>query len=211
VSGTEKLLARIKSFFAPNRAPEPQKTLEPTAPAPPLTIPEVADPPAPDPIAAAVAPPLAREAPALVAEEPTLIEMAATTVEEAPGMEAPPARLESAPADGVTLRLETERGSRSTFQVTKSGATIGRGPESTIQLADLSVSRKHARIAYRQGAYWLSDLGSMGGTWVDGTKLAAPRRVATGQTIDIGVCRLVVVVAAEGEKTGAAKGPSNAA
>jgi len=38
----------------------------------------------------------------------------------------------------------------------------------------------------------------------------APRRVATGQTIDIGLCRLVVV-AAEGEKTGAAKGPSNAA
>src|SRR2546430_13126301 len=91
------------------------------------------------------------------------------------------------------LRLETEqRGSRSTFHVTKSGATIGRGPESTIQLADLSVSRKHARITYKQGAYWLSDLGSMGGTWVDGTKLAAPRRAATGQTIEIGVFRLVV-------------------
>jgi pSer/pThr/pTyr-binding forkhead associated (FHA) protein len=112
---------------------------------------------------------------------------------------------------GLTLRLESERGSRSTFEVTKSGATIGRGPESTIQLADLSVSRKHARITYKQGSYWLSDLGSMGGTWIDGTKLAAPRRVATGQTIDIGVCRLVVVAAAEGEKTGAAKGPSNAA
>jgi len=112
---------------------------------------------------------------------------------------------------GLTLRLESERGSRSTFEVTKAGATIGRGPESTIQLADLSVSRKHARITYKQGSYWLSDLGSMGGTWIDGTKLAAPRRVATGQTIDIGVCRLVVVAAAEGETTGAAKGPSNAA
>jgi pSer/pThr/pTyr-binding forkhead associated (FHA) protein len=119
--------------------------------------------------------------------------------------------LEPAPADGLTLRLQTERGAPATFQVTKSGATIGRGPESTIQLADLSVSRKHARIAFRQGAYWLSDLGSMGGTWVDGAKLAAPRRVAAGQTIDIGLCRLVVVAAAESDKTGAAKGPSNAA
>src|SRR5207249_8107563 len=99
----------------------------------------------------------------------------------------------------------------STFEVTKSGATIGRGPESTIQLADLSVSRKHAKITYKQGSYWLSDLGSMGGTWIDGTKLAAPRRVTAGQTIDIGVCRLTVIAAAEGEKTGAAKGPSNAA
>jgi len=103
------------------------------------------------------------------------------------------------------LRLETERGSRSTFEVTKSGATIGRGPESTIQLPDLSVSRKHARITYKQGAYWLSDLGSMGGTWVDGTKLAAPRRVAMGQTIDIGVCRLTVVSADEEAESPAAR------
>jgi pilus assembly protein CpaF len=103
------------------------------------------------------------------------------------------------------LRLETERGLRSTFEVTKSGATIGRGPESTIQLPDLSVSRKHARITYKQGAYWLSDLGSMGGTWIDGTKLAAPRRVATGQTIDIGVCRLTVVFADAEAESPAAK------
>ena len=215
VSGTEKLLTRIKSLFAPNRVAEPPKKVEVTAAAP-LTVAEVAEPPASKPIVVVDAPPpaeespaaLAEEAPAFAAEAPSSTEDALT--EEAPTEEAP-ADLEPAPADGLTLRLETERGSRSTFQVTKSGATIGRGPESTIQLADLSVSRKHARIAYRQGAYWLSDLGSMGGTWVDGTKLAAPRRVTTGQTIDIGLCRLVVVAAAEGEKAGAAKGPSNAA
>ena len=97
------------------------------------------------------------------------------------------------------------------FAVTKSGATIGRGPESTIQLADLSVSRKHAKITYKQGAYWLSDVGSMGGTWLDGTKLAAPRRVAAGQTIDIGVCRLTVVSAEAEAKASAARGPSHAA
>jgi pSer/pThr/pTyr-binding forkhead associated (FHA) protein len=141
---------------------------------------------------------------AIAVDAPTLVDEAPTMVDEAQS------ELEPVPADGITLRLETERGSRSTFHVTKSGATIGRGPESTIQLPDLSVSRKHAQITYKQGAYWLSDLGSMGGTWIDGTKLAAPRRVASGQTIDIGLCRLVVV-AAEGEKVEAAKGPSNAA
>jgi len=118
---------------------------------------------------------------------------------------APPA------SGGLVLRLETERGSRSTFEVAKSGATIGRGPESTIQLSDLSVSRKHARITYKQGAYWLSDLGSMGGTWIDGSKLAAPRRVAAGQTIDIGVCRLTVISADAEEESPAARGPTHAA
>jgi predicted component of type VI protein secretion system len=111
----------------------------------------------------------------------------------------------------LALRLENERGSGSTFEVTKTGATIGRGPESTIQLADLSVSRKHAKIAYRQGAYWLSDLGSMGGTWVDGAKLAAPRRIAPGQTIDIGVCRLTVVSAGADEEPPAARATPHAA
>ena len=198
MSGMEKLLTRIKALFAPGAPPAPPQEVEVevTATAP-VTVPE--------PIEALPERPLAEERSATVGEPPAPAAEAPTLVEEAP------TDSDAVPAEGVTLRLETERGSRSTFQVTKSGATIGRGPESTIQLNDLSVSRKHARIAYRQGAYWLSDLGSMGGTWIDGTKLAAPRRVAAGQTIDIGVCRLVVVVAAEGEKTEAAKGPSNAA
>ena len=79
-----------------------------------------------------------------------------------------------------------------TFTVEKSSATLGRGQENTIRLDDLSVSRRHARIAYRQGGYWLSDLGSMGGTWVNGTRLNAPRRIAAAEVIDIGLCRLTV-------------------
>jgi hypothetical protein len=217
VSGTEKLLARIRSFFAPNRTADPPKAVE-VAPPPPPTVAQVAEASAPEPIAEFAAPPPAMEAPALVveapvpvAEAPTLKAEAPTAIAEVPTLiEEPSAEIEPAPTDGITLRLESERGSRSTFHVTKSGATIGRGPESTIQLPDLSVSRKHAQIAYKQGVYWLSDLGSMGGTWVDGAKLAAPRRVATGQKIDIGLCRLVVEAAVEGEKA-AAKGPSNGA
>jgi hypothetical protein len=225
LSGTDKLLARIKSLFAPNRPAAPSKEVEVTAPSAP-TMPEIAETAVPDATAAVDAPATAQEAPALVAEAPAIVADTPSPVAESPTrvaetptilevaptqIEEGPVELEPAPADGLTLRLETERGSRTAFHVTKSGATIGRGPESTIQLADLSVSRKHARIAYKQGVYWLSDLGSMGGTWVDGTKLAAPRRVATGQTIDIGLCRLVVEAAAESEKAGVAKGPSNAA
>jgi len=217
MSGMEKLLARFKAVFAPSPPAPPPQEVE-IAPTPPITAPDVAETHLPEPIAAVAERPLPEEPPAMVeipraiaVEAPTLVDDAPTVVDDAPNMvDEAPSELEPVAADGLTLRLETDR-ARSTFQVTKSGATIGRGPESTIQLADLSVSRKHARITYKQGVYWLSDLGSMGGTWIDGTKLAAPRRVATGQTIDIGLCRLVVVAAAEGEKAGAAKGPSNAA
>jgi hypothetical protein len=231
VSVTEKLLARIKALFEPSRAAAPPQEIE-EAPSPATPVPQLAATPPPEPITHVEEPPSIEEVPTAVAEARPLVEAAPTVVLAAPPAVEPAPPVISAdptfigevptevqplgppgPAGGLTLRLEGDRGSRSTFEVMKSGATIGRGPESTIQLADLSVSRKHAKITYKQGAYWLSDLGSMGGTWIDGTKLAAPRRVATGQTIDIGLCRLTVVsiAAAADEKSPAAKGPSHAA
>jgi pSer/pThr/pTyr-binding forkhead associated (FHA) protein len=107
---------------------------------------------------------------------------------------------------GLVLTLTTPP---ATFTIAKSVATLGRAPENTIRLDDLSVSRQHARIAYRQGGYWLSDVGSMGGTWVSGTRLAAPHRIAAGEIIDIGHCRLTVSFAPEEAKVDAKlKAPS---
>ena len=106
---------------------------------------------------------------------------------------------------GDALVLTLGAPSPLTFTVAKASATLGRGQENTIRLDDLSVSRRHARIAYRQGGYWLSDLGSMGGTWVNGTRLAAPRRIAAGEVIDIGLCRLIVSFAGGAAKAGAKK------
>ena len=107
--------------------------------------------------------------------------------------------------DALVLTLGTPP---KTFTVAKTSATLGRGQENTIRLDDLSVSRHHARIAYRQGGYWLSDLGSMGGTWVDGTRLNAPRRIAFGEVIDIGLCRLTVSFAGGAAKTETKKSAS---
>jgi len=122
-----------------------------------------------------------------------------------------PAPLGGRAGDALVLTLGTPP---TTFTVAKTSATLGRGQENTIRLDDLSVSRRHARIAYRQGGYWLSDLGSMGGTWVDGTRLNAPRRIAFGEVIDIGLCRLTVSFAggaAKAEKKSANKPQSEVA
>jgi len=156
---------------------------EPVAAQPALVTPEEVAPEA-QPNAVPPAP--------MVADEVASADDAPPDVEE---VTAEPAReAVTAPADaGVVLRLDSARAEPVSFAVTRTGATVGRAPENGIRLDDLSVSRKHARIAYRQGAYWLSDVGSVGGTWVDGTKLNAPRRLAAGQVIDIGVCRLTVV------------------
>jgi hypothetical protein len=180
----EKLVASLKRLFEGSPRSQPH---DDPAPAHPVSS-AAAEPSVPAPIE-------------IAAEEPALVEESAPSPPPGPSVEiadvADAAEAESAAVAGVglVLRLEAERGPAATFEVTRSGATIGRGSENTIRLEDLSVSRRHARIAYRQGAYWLSDLGSMGGTWVDGTKLNAARRVVAGQMIDIGVCRLTVASA----------------
>ena len=99
--------------------------------------------------------------------------------------------------DVLVLTLQAQSGGPTMFRLAKSGATLGRADDNTIKLSDLSVSRKHARIAFRQGGYWLSDVGSIGGTWVDGTRINAAHRLAAGQLIDIGLLRLTVSFAGE--------------
>jgi len=216
VSPMEKFFAKVKRLLEP-RAQTPAETLEqPTADRPP----PLEATPSPQEPSLEAAPPaesaLADAMPAVddVTEIRALLEAVAETPvtriereEEAPP--SPPEPQTPSPeastepvlaassavgrvGDALVLTLATPA---ATFTVAKASATIGRGQENTIRLDDLSVSRRHARIAYRQGGYWLSDLGSMGGTWVDGTRLNAPRRIAAGEVIDIGLCRLTVSVA----------------
>ena len=175
MSRVEKLIASLRRLIETPPGPEGQDDLPPPA----------------DMVSLVMAEPTAPVTTEVAAEAPATLEVASSSAELADAESPAP------PGVGLVLRLETEREPASAFEVTRSGATVGRGPENTIRLLDLSVSRRHARITYRQGAYWLSDLGSMGGTWVDGTKLNAARRVVAGQTIDIGVCRLRVAFAGE--------------
>jgi len=121
--------------------------------------------------------------------------VAAPKAEPAPSTESAGSIAAPAPllADGaLVLTLDTPP---ATFTIARSTATLGRGEDNTIRLDELSVSRRHARIVYRRTGYWLSDLGSMGGTWVNGSRLAAPHQLGAGDVIDIGHCRMTVNVA----------------
>lgn len=49
--------------------------------------------------------------------------------------------------------------------------TIGRGDDHAIQLSEPSVSRSHARIEFREGVWWLLDLASKNGVFVEGHRV----------------------------------------
>ncbi|MDQ6433980.1 adenylate/guanylate cyclase domain-containing protein [Mesorhizobium sp. LHD-90] len=76
---------------------------------------------------------------------------------------------------------------------------IGRGDSATIRLADASVSRQHASVRYQDANFWVVDLGSANGTFVNGSALGAPRVLRGGDRLQFG--KVVLVFEDEGSAT----------
>jgi hypothetical protein len=64
--------------------------------------------------------------------------------------------------------------------------TIGRDQRCDLYVADMTVSRLHARLAREAGGWRLTDLGSTNGTRLNGWRLRAPVPVRPGDTIMFG-------------------------
>jgi pSer/pThr/pTyr-binding forkhead associated (FHA) protein len=67
-------------------------------------------------------------------------------------------------------------------------AQIGRGPSNHVRLNDPSVSRKHVKIYRDNGQYFIEDLQSRNGTWINGDVIASGVRlhIQEGVSIDVG-------------------------
>lgn len=70
--------------------------------------------------------------------------------------------------------------------------TIGRAPTSTLVIDDDFCSARHARV-YREGeAWWIEDLGSTNGTFIDDARLYDPVEARPGIRIRLGATELEV-------------------
>ena len=77
----------------------------------------------------------------------------------------------------------TEQGR--SFRVGAEGASIGRAAGNTILLNDQVVSSKHAKIYWSDGQFFIEDLGSMNGTYVNGQRVTISR-IDNGSVFKIG-------------------------
>lgn len=73
---------------------------------------------------------------------------------------------------------------------------IGRDPACAIWIDSSQVSRRHARLVIDEHGLTLDDLGSHNGTFVNGERIASPRRLVHGDEIRIGPARLTLHLAA---------------
>jgi diguanylate cyclase (GGDEF)-like protein len=65
---------------------------------------------------------------------------------------------------------------------------VGRGDDCDIRIQDNSVSRKHAKIEPTTDGYFVSDLGSTNGTFVNDKQLEEARNLQDGDYVRVGNC-----------------------
>ena len=71
------------------------------------------------------------------------------------------------------------------YRLSSDPVVIGRHPECSIQIDDGSVSRHHAKVTSVDGAWYLEDLGSRNGTFLNGQSINDQTRLYDGAVIKI--------------------------
>lgn len=85
-------------------------------------------------------------------------------------------------------QLRVTAGPLAGTRITLSDQTIliGRADDSTLVLTDDFASSRHARLTQREGRWYVEDLGSTNGTYLDQQRVQGPLAVAPGAPIRIG-------------------------
>ncbi|MBS1810621.1 MAG: SpoIIE family protein phosphatase [Acidobacteria bacterium] len=91
----------------------------------------------------------------------------------------------------------------STVELQRLRTTIGRSVRNDLWTDDPFTSRLHAEIRQRGDGFWLSDLGSANGTFLNGTRLTAPVMLKERDVFRVGETEIVFV---EREETSPMRG-----
>ena len=97
-------------------------------------------------------------------------------------------------SEGVSAVLVVQSGpdAGKSFQLTEGDNLLGRDPASQVLLTDQSASRRHAILRKRDEAYAIYDLGSSGGTSVNGIAMEGTT-ITAGQEIKFGNSTAVIM------------------
>ena len=92
--------------------------------------------------------------------------------------------LSARPAPGI--QVVSMDGAHAVRLIRSRPLEVGRDAGCDMVLGDPSVSSRHARLHFEQGQWWLTDLGSTNGTWLNGARVAEPMSIESGDVVQFG-------------------------
>jgi pSer/pThr/pTyr-binding forkhead associated (FHA) protein len=103
-------------------------------------------------------------------------------------------RVSSADAPALTLSIpDGELTSLNRFTVSE--VTIGRDPACQLVLDERTISARHARLSYHHNQWWVEDLGSRNGSFLNGDPIESPMVIIAGDELRCGNILLNVEIA----------------
>ena len=86
----------------------------------------------------------------------------------------------------ITLSIKAEEGQEAKRQFSQPQIMIGRDTKCDVSMMDEALSAHHARLTHHHGQWWLEDLNSTNGTFLNREKLTTPAVVITGDHFKCG-------------------------
>lgn len=86
----------------------------------------------------------------------------------------------------ITFYIKIENGRESTRRFTQPEIMLGRDTNCDLSVMDDALSAHHARVLFHHGQWWLEDLNSTNGTFLNREKLTTPAVVITGDEFKCG-------------------------
>ncbi len=164
VRASTRALKSSELEMTPPRQPEPPPAASPIAPAPPTEV-----------VGGGAPPTAARWGARGGRAEPPLSEAARPEVVHAAAAAEP----------HLVVRSSSSLPVGSMYDVV-GGATIGRSRSSRIPITDQFISTTHARV-FRKGHFWfVEDLGSLNGTYVNGRRISGEQQLHLRDEIRVG-------------------------
>jgi pSer/pThr/pTyr-binding forkhead associated (FHA) protein len=101
----------------------------------------------------------------------------------------------SAAAAPLTLTLAGDEAAPA-MRFTRPEVLIGRQPDCDCRLDDKTISARHARLSFHHGQWWVEDLNSKNGTFLNQQRLSEPLVLASGDELRCGQVLLQIHIGA---------------